>query len=93
MKIGVSSYSFSKYMQATGANYIDICNIAKEYGFDGIEFIDLNLDYQPAESVTALAETIREHCAKIGLEIAAETPDEIAISIAAQMIECRAKSL
>ena len=42
MKIGVSSYSFSKYMKATGANYIDICNKAKEIGYDGIEFIDLN---------------------------------------------------
>ena len=42
MKIGVSSYSFAKYMKATGANYIDICNKAKEIGFDGIEFIDLN---------------------------------------------------
>ena len=73
MKIGVSSYSFSKHIKNTGANYIDICNIAKEYGFDGIEFIDLSLEIQPAESVTALAETIREHCAKIGLEIAAYT--------------------
>jgi putative intracellular protease/amidase len=36
MKIGVSSYSFSKYMRETKANYIDICNIAKETGFDGI---------------------------------------------------------
>ena len=73
MKIGVSSYSFEKHIKKTGANYIDICNIAKEYGFDGIEFIDLNLEIQPAESVTALAEAIREHCAKIGLEIAAYT--------------------
>ena len=43
MKIGVSSYSFSKYMKATGCNYIDICNLAKEIGYDGIEFIDLDL--------------------------------------------------
>jgi len=29
----------------------------------------------------------------IGLPILAETPDEIAISIAAQMIQCRAETL
>ena len=38
MKLGVSSYSFAKYMKATGANYIDICNKAKEIGFDAIDF-------------------------------------------------------
>ena len=72
MKIGVSSYSFSKYMKATGRNYIDICNLAKEIGFDGIEFIDL----EPAVSgkdVMATAKEIREHCASIDLEISAYT--------------------
>ena len=72
MKIGVSSYSFSKYMKATGCNYIDICNLAKEIGFDGIEFIDL----EPAVSgkdVMITAKEIREHCASIGLEVSAYT--------------------
>ena len=63
MKIGVSSYSFSNYMRATGANYLKICDLAKEIGFEGIEFIDLSLDVQPAESISALAAEIREHCA------------------------------
>ena len=48
MKIGVSSYSFSNYMRATGANYLKICDLAKEIGFEGVEFIDLSLDVQPA---------------------------------------------
>ena len=73
MKIGVSSYSFSNYMRATGANYLKICDLAKEIGFEGIEFIDLSLDVQPAESISALAAEIREHCAKLGLEIVAYT--------------------
>ncbi len=38
-------------------------------------------------------ERIASVCSPIGLPILAETPDEIAISIAAQMIECRARTL
>lgn len=73
MKIGVSSYSFSKYMNHTHADYFKICDLAKEFGFDGIEFIDLSLDVQPAESLEALAVAIREHCASIDLPIIAYT--------------------
>jgi len=73
MKIGVSSYSFRKYMTETGANYIQICDLAKEIGFEGIEFIDLSLEVQPAESLEALAKEIREHCDAIGLPIVAYT--------------------
>ena len=72
MKIGVSSYSFSHYMQTTGANYIDICNLAKEIGYDGIEFIDLNPEIS-GKDVMATAKEIREHCAQIGLEVSAYT--------------------
>ena len=73
MKIGVSSYSFSKYMRETGCNYFKICDIAKEIGFEGIEFIDLNLDVQPAESQIALAKEIRAYCDSIGLAVVAYT--------------------
>ena len=73
MKLGVSSYSFSKYIAQTGASYLDICNEAKRIGYDGIEFIDLSLDIQPAASLQELARTIRSHCESIGLEIAAYT--------------------
>ena len=41
MKIGVSSYSFSKYMNQTKADYFTICDLAKKMGYDVIEFIDL----------------------------------------------------
>ena len=73
MKIGVSSYSFSRYMKHTGANYFKICDLAREMGFDGIEFIDLDTNVQPAASVPALAADIRAHCDSIGLPIAAYT--------------------
>lgn len=72
MKIGVSSYSFSKYMKATGCNYLDICDLAKEMGFDGIEFTDLQSEVSGCDALTA-AKQIREHCEKIGLEVAAHT--------------------
>lgn len=73
MKIGVSSYSFMRHMMQTGANYTDICTLAKEMGFDGIEFLDLKLEVQPAPSVEALADSIREHCARLDLAICAYT--------------------
>ena len=74
MKIGVSSYSFRKYIESTKCNYIDICNLAKEFGFDGIEFIDLdNRGFGITTDPLACAKEIREHCDKIGLEICAYT--------------------
>ncbi len=73
MKIGVSSYSFSKYIRDTGANYFKIIDLAKEMGYEGIEFIDLSLDVQPSESLQTLAAEIRDYCAKVELPIAAYT--------------------
>lgn len=74
MKIGVSSYSFSSYRKATGADYFDICDKAKELSFDGIEFIDIVAEGENTfEGRLALAKDIRSHCEKIGLEIPAYT--------------------
>ena len=39
MKIGVSSYSFRKYILDTKCDYFKVCDIAKEIGFDGIKLI------------------------------------------------------
>ncbi len=72
MKIGVSSYSFDKYMKVTGANYIDICDIAKKIGYDGIEFVELKSEVSGKDVMTTARE-IREHCAQIGLEVSAYT--------------------
>ena len=73
MKIGVSSYSFAQYMNETKANYFQIIDLAKEMGFDAIEFIDLKLEVQPAESLAALAKQIRDYCEQKELPIAAYT--------------------
>lgn len=73
MKLGVSSYSFSKYITQYGASYLDICNEAKRIGYEGIEFVDLSLDVQQAESLQDLAKTIRKHCEQLGLEVVAYT--------------------
>ena len=73
MKLGISSYSFNQYIEKTGADYLEICDRAKRIGYDGIEFIDLNLEIQQAENLRELAKTIRAHCERIGLKVAAYT--------------------
>lgn len=74
MKIGVSSYSFSKYLTESQCGYLKICDIAKEIGFDGIEFINLNNKNWGIEGdEIEIAKEIKTHCEKIGLEIAAYT--------------------
>ena len=74
MKLGVSSYSFSKHLAATGCGYIAICDIAKEIGFEGIEFINLkNEKWGENDDEFVIAEKIRAHCKEIGLEIIAYT--------------------
>ena len=77
MKIGVSSYSLRKHAAATKCSYVDLCNIAKEMGFEGIEFVNLdNKDYtMGTDDIFACAEKIRKHCEAIGLEILAYTVD------------------
>ena len=74
MKIGVSSYSFSKYLTANKCGYIKICDLAKEMGYDGIEFIGLvNENWGITGDPLEIAKEIRAHCEKIGLEIIAYT--------------------
>ncbi len=63
MKISVSSYSFATYQRTTGRGYEDICRIAKEMGYDGIEFTEL----QP--NTVETARKIRAYCDSIGLPI------------------------
>ncbi len=74
MKLGVSSYSFNGYFKQTHCSYFDMCDIAKEIGFDGMEFIDLDHAlFGVTDDPMKTALTLREHCAKIGLEINAYT--------------------
>ncbi len=68
MKIGVSSYSFGKYREQTGCDDFAICDLAKEIGFEGIEFAGVSGDDQIKQ-----AAALREYCEKIGLPIVAYT--------------------
>ncbi len=68
MKTCVSSYSFSKFMKQTGCDLFTVADKAKELGFEGIEFIELD-----GEDKLALAKALRAHCEKIGLPIVAYT--------------------
>lgn len=71
MKFSVSSYSFLKYMLATGADYYKICDLAKEMGYDGIEFTGLEdrFNADRGESQEEIAVKIKKYCDEIGLEI------------------------
>ena len=71
MKIGVSSYSFQQLISAGKETQLSIMKIAKDMGFDGIEFIDLD----PPEGVTEeqYAEMIREESEKLSLPVTAYT--------------------
>lgn len=72
MKIGVSSYSFAHYMSQTGADYLKICDLAAQMGYDAIEFVDLSeeISKKPIEDT---AREIADHAAKLGLSVAAYT--------------------
>jgi sugar phosphate isomerase/epimerase len=74
MKIGVSSYSFSRILSDGKHTYEDICDIAKSLGYDGIEFIGLeNRGWGITGDEIEMAKNIRAHCERIGLEIVAYT--------------------
>lgn len=71
MKIGVSSYSFSRLVHEKKLTELEVIAKAKEMGFEAIEFAGLHV---PAgESAEAYAGRVREACAKAGLPIASYT--------------------
>ena len=72
MKIGVSSYSFAHYMSQTGCDYLKICDLAAEMGYEAIEFTDLNEEVSK-KPVNDTAKEIADHAAKLGLTVAAYT--------------------
>lgn len=74
MKLCVSSYSYSKHVKAARWTYGDICRHAKETGFDGIEFIELDSPVLGIASEPEFAaDEIRGICACLGLEVVAYT--------------------
>ena len=67
MKLGVSSYSFSKLVGKGVMSQLDIIPKVKEMGFDVIEFSKLSLP--KGETPLSFAPQIREACDKAGLPI------------------------
>ncbi len=68
MKIGVSSYSYSRYLQEKRLDLFGVIEKTAELGFDGIEFSGLGM---PADSpeIIPFAGKIKEACKKAGLPI------------------------
>lgn len=69
MKIGVSSYSFSKYISQGKLDWISVIKKAADMGFDGMEYIGLPGETQ-ADRI-ALAEKIKAEAAACGIELSA----------------------
>lgn len=71
MKIGVSSYSFQQLISSGVETQLSIIKKAKEMGFDGVEFIDL--DAPDGVSEADYAKMLREESEKVDLPIIAYT--------------------
>lgn len=71
MKFSVSSYSFQRLLNSGKYTQLDLIGVAKEMGFDGIEFIDL----MPTDGMSDLeyAAVLRDAAQKAGIEIVAYT--------------------
>lgn len=71
MKIGVSSYSFQQLISSGEETQLSVMKKAKDMGFDGIEFIDLD----PPEGVSEkeYAEMIRAESERLSLPVIAYT--------------------
>ena len=71
MKIGVSSYSYQQLINANKETHLSIMKLAKEAGFDGIEFTDLSAPEGMSEA--DFASLIREESEKLSLPVIAYT--------------------
>lgn len=71
MKIGVSSYSFSRLVNSGQMTQLEVIPKAKEMGFDVIEFSTLSLP--EGETPLSFAPRIREECDRVGIEVASYT--------------------
>ncbi|MEE1283752.1 MAG: sugar phosphate isomerase/epimerase family protein [Acutalibacteraceae bacterium] len=71
MKFSVSSYSFQRLLNSGKYTQLDLIGVAKEMGFDGIEYIDL----MPTDGMSDLeyAVVLRDAAQKAGIEIVAYT--------------------
>ena len=68
MKIGVSSYSFSRLVNSGAIKQLDVIAKAKEMGFDVIEFSTFILP--EGETPLTFAPKVKEECERVRIEIA-----------------------
>ncbi|MCK5802534.1 MAG: sugar phosphate isomerase/epimerase [Lentisphaeria bacterium] len=68
MKIGVSSYSYSRLVRAGTMQQIEVIAKAKEMGFDVIEFSTIAVP--EGKTLAAYAAELRAEAEKVGIEIA-----------------------
>ena len=71
MKLSVSSYSFSQYLNSGKLTLTDLPRVAHEIGFDAIEYIDIPGETQEAK--LELAAKIKAEADALGMEINAYT--------------------
>ena len=71
MRLAVSSYSFRNYLKESGCDHFELCRLAKEMGFEGIEFVALDEGDFCCEDPLAAAAALRDYCKEIGLFIVA----------------------
>jgi sugar phosphate isomerase/epimerase len=72
MKIGVSSYSFVRYLNEGKMDIFGLIRIVSEMGFDGIEFAGLKLPKDETDTI-ALATKVKDACAELHLPIISYT--------------------
>lgn len=72
MKIGVSSYSFSRYLRDGVMDILGVISAAKEIGFEGIEFTDFG-NLSASMSMTDAAKMVRDCCLESGLVVMSYT--------------------
>lgn len=68
MKTAVSAYSFRKMMLNQGVSVFEVIEKAKEFGFDAIEFTNLEIPPEN-DDVFDLAKKVKEKADEIGIEI------------------------
>ncbi len=68
MKIGVSSYSYSRYVWNGTMKQIEVIEAAKKAGFDVIEFATINVP--EGKTLPEFAKELRAEADRVGIEIA-----------------------
>ena len=68
MKLGVSSYSFSRLVSAGAMGQLEVIAKAREIGFDVIEFSTFALP--DGETPLSFAPRVRAECDRVGIEVA-----------------------